>query len=140
MVEQNLILQHKGSEGTFKKIVSLLIELNINMDNAINALLIALATIMFNSINLQYWVFFFPCAARECHMLCLAVPPGTGEQEVIGLGEGKGARLCSGLSSFTCPQVGCVKPGSLAWLDSNQLLLVACIFSKALLQTILYCH
>lgn len=39
-------------------------------------------------------------------MLCLAVTPrlALGEQEVTGLGEGKGARLCSGLSSFVCPQ------------------------------------
>lgn len=67
-------------------------------------------------------------------MLCLAVSPRLvlGEQEMIGLGEGKGARLCSGLNSLMCPQVGCVKPGSGAWLDSNQPLLVACIISKAL--------
>lgn len=94
------------------------------MDNAINALLIALATIMFNSISLQCWIFFSPCAARECHMLCLAVSPRLvlGEQEMIGLGEAKGTRPCSGLNCFVCPQIGCVKPGSPAWLDSNQLL------------------
>lgn len=92
------------------------------MDNAINAVLIALATGMFSSISPQC-CYFSPClfsAVQQCNTptFCPAVSPrlGPGEQEVVAWGEGKAAKLYSGLNPFTCPQAECIKSGSPAWL------------------------